>query len=149
MCGEEHAMQSGVLKCIRLPLGAALLLLLMSPRLVAQETQIEKGESGKHEPAGLPTAGTMGYSLPRCLKCPPAKFSKQAVNKKYQGTVTLKITVDETGHAKDIAVMKGLDFGLTEQAIAAVRKWSFTPATGPDGKPAAVRVNVEVTFHLY
>jgi TonB family protein len=49
-------MQSAVLNCIRVPLGA--LLLLLSPSLLAQEPQSEKTESGKHEPAPLPTAGT-------------------------------------------------------------------------------------------
>ncbi len=141
-------MQTAVLNCVRVPLGA-LLLLFMSPSLLAQEPQSDKAESEKQEPVSLPTAGTMGYTLPKCLNCPAAKFSKEAIKHKYEGTVTLKIVVDETGHAKDIAVTKGLNFGLTEQAIAAVRKWRFKPATGPDGKPAAVRINVEVTFHLY
>jgi TonB family protein len=54
-----------------------------------------------------------------------------------------------TASGKWLRVEKGLDFGLTEQAIAAVRKWRFKPATGPDGKPAAVRIRVEVQFHLH
>jgi protein TonB len=141
-------MRSAVLNSIRVALGA-LLLLLVSPSLLAQEPQSDKAESEKQEPAPLPTAGTKGYTLPKCLNCQAAKYSKEAVKQKYEGTVTLNIVVDETGHAKDIAVTKGLSFGLTEQAIAAVRKWRFKPATGPDGKPAAVRINVEVTFHLY
>jgi TonB family protein len=141
-------MRSAVLNSIRVPLGM-LLLLFMSPALLSQEPQTDKAESEKHEPASVPMAGTMGYSTPTCIKCPTAKFSKEAVKHKYEGTVTLRITVDETGHAKDIAVEKGLLFGLTEQAIATVKKWRLKPATGPDGKPAAVRMNVEVTFHLY
>ena len=63
--------------------------------------------------------------------------------------VLLAVTVDENGNAKDIAVIKGESFGLTEQAIATVRKWRFKPATATDGKPAAVRVPVQVIFHLY
>lgn len=141
-------MRPAVLNGIRVPAGM-LLLLLMSPSLLSQEPQIDKAESEKHELGSLPMAGTMGYSTPTCIKCPPAKFSKEAVKHKFEGAVTLRITADETGHAKDISVEKGLPFGLTEQAIAAVKKWRFNPATGPNGKPAAVRVNVQVTFHLY
>jgi TonB family protein len=133
---------------IRVPLGM-LLLLFMSPSLLSQEAQIDKAGDEKPEPASLPMAGTMGYSTPTCVKCPTAKFSKEAVKHKYEGTVTLRITADENGHAKDIAVEKGQPFGLTEQAIAAVKKWRFKPATGPDGKPAAVRINVQVAFRLY
>jgi outer membrane biosynthesis protein TonB len=39
--------------------------------------------------------------------------------------------------------------GLTEMAIAAVQKWKFKPATGPDGKVAAVREIVTLSFHFY
>jgi hypothetical protein len=39
--------------------------------------------------------------------------------------------------------------GLTAQAIEAVKKWRLSPATGPDGKPAAVRQIIEVTFKLF
>jgi protein TonB len=137
-------MQSAIFNCIRV-----LLFLFMSPSLLAQVPQIDKAESEKHQPASVPMAGTMGYSKPTCIECPAAKFSKEAVKQKYDGTVSLRIIVDDTGHAKDIAVEKGLDFGLTEQAIAAVRKWRFKPATGPDGKPAAVRIRVEVQFRVH
>jgi len=33
--------------------------------------------------------------------------------------------------------------------MAAVRTWRLTPARGPDGRPAAVREIIEVTFALY
>jgi TPR repeat protein len=38
--------------------------------------------------------------------------------------------------------------GLDEKAIESVKNWRFEPAL-KDGKPIAVQVNVEVSFHLY
>ena len=68
---------------------------------------------------------------------------------KYQGTVYITAIITADGRATDIQVAKGVGLGLDENAIAAVRTWRFKPALGPNGKPAAVRQTVEVTFHLY
>jgi TonB family protein len=57
--------------------------------------------------------------------------------------------VGVNGQADDIVVKKSLPDGLTETAIAAMKSWKFSPALGPDGKPAAVRQVIEVTFHIY
>jgi periplasmic protein TonB len=98
---------------------------------------------------GLPTAGTGGYGSPVCLYCPQAEYSDEAVKAKYQGTVLLIATITPDGKATDIQVVKGMGLGLDEKAIAAVRTWRFTPARGPDGRPASVRQTIEVQFHLY
>jgi periplasmic protein TonB len=98
---------------------------------------------------GTPNAGTGGYGSPGCLYCPQPQFSDEAVKAKYQGTVLLIAIITQEGRATDIHVAKGLGLGLDEKAIEAVRTWRFRPALGPDGKPAAVRQTIEVTFHLY
>jgi TonB family protein len=107
------------------------------------------GKSEEAEFASLPKSGKNGYSVPGCISCPPVQFSAEATTRKFNGTVALEATVDENGKVKDIRVTKGLPFGLTEEAIKAVQEWRFKPATGPDGKPAAVRQKIQVTFHLY
>jgi Gram-negative bacterial TonB protein C-terminal len=38
-------------------------------------------------------------------------------------------------------------YGLDEQAVTAMKKWVFKPGT-KDGKPVAVRVDVEMSFRL-
>ncbi|MGA3196985.1 MAG: TonB family protein [Terriglobales bacterium] len=38
--------------------------------------------------------------------------------------------------------------GLDQQAIKAVSRWRFEPVT-QDGQPCPMRVQVEVSFHLY
>jgi periplasmic protein TonB len=98
---------------------------------------------------GAPSAGTGGYGIPACLYCPNPQFSDEAVKAKYQGTVTLVAIITPDGRATDIHVVKGLGLGLDEKAIEAVRQWRFRPATGPDGRPAAVRQIIEAVFHLY
>jgi protein TonB len=94
-------------------------------------------------------AGYGGYGVPSCIYCPNAQFSDEAVKAKFQGTVTLSIVITADGRATEIHVAKGLGLGLDENAVAAVRAWRFKPALGPNGKPAPVRMNVEVVFHLY
>jgi TonB family protein len=107
------------------------------------------GKSEEGEFASLPQSGKNGYSNPSCIHCPYAQFSAEATTRKFSGTVALEATVDENGQVKDIRVTKGLPLGLTQQAIKAVQEWRFKPATGPDGKPAAVRQKIQVTFHSY
>ncbi len=98
---------------------------------------------------GYPRAGENGYGSPDCIYCPPPQFSDEAVKAKYQGIVTLLVVIQPDGRATDIHVANGPGLGLEEKAIEAVRAWRFKPALGPDGKPAAVRMPIEVTFRLY
>jgi TonB family protein len=94
-------------------------------------------------------SGSAGYSLPRCLYCPRADYSDEAKAQKVQGTVELVAIIGDDGRIKGVRVMKALPAGLTAEAIKAVSKWRLQPATGPDGKPAAVRNVIEVNFQLY
>jgi len=106
-------------------------------------------DTGKELPGAIPSSGANGYSVPKCVYCPSAQFSPQAIANHTQGTVVLVVIVGPDGQAHNIHVVKALPDGLTESAIETVRSWKFEPATGPDGAPAAVRQTIEVTFHLY
>lgn len=61
----------------------------------------------------------------------------------------LSVVVMPDGRATNIRVEKGLGMGLDERAVEAVKTWRFKPALGPDHKPAAVALTVELTFRLY
>ncbi len=98
---------------------------------------------------GYPNAGTGGYGVPECLFCPQPQFSDEAVKSKYMGTVTLVAIINADGRATNIQVVQGAGMGLDEKAIEGVKTWRFRPAVGPDGRPAAVRQTIEVTFRLY
>ena len=98
---------------------------------------------------GPPNAGSGGYGQPACYYMPKAEYTDEAVKVKIQGSVELLAVVTADGRVTDPHVAKGLGFGLDEKAVEAVRTWRCTPARGPDGKPAAVRVLIEATFSLY
>jgi periplasmic protein TonB len=98
---------------------------------------------------GYPNAGSGGYGQPACYYMPKAEYTDEAVKVKIQGSVELLAVVTADGRVQDPHVAKGLGFGLDEKAVEAVRTWRCTPARGPDGKPAAVRVLIEATFSLY
>ncbi len=68
---------------------------------------------------------------------------------KYQGVVVLIAIITPGWPRHRHSRFEGPRAGLDEKAIEAVRTWRFTPALGPDGKPASVRQIIEVTFHLY
>jgi TonB family protein len=97
----------------------------------------------------VPNAGNAGYTTPTCLFCPRADYSDAAMNVRIQGIVELVGTVDTDGRFKDLQIVKPLPYGLNREAMEAIRKWKLSPALGPDGKPAAVRQLVEVSFQLF
>ncbi len=78
---------------------------------------------------------------------PEPQYSEEARKAKWGGTVLLSLVVDETGHTREIKVLKPLGLGLDEKAIEAVSKWTFIPGK-KGGKPVAVAAQIEVTFRL-
>jgi TonB family protein len=104
---------------------------------------------GQVDSSKYPEAKTAGYSMPRCIYCPIADYSPQAEEGRVQGIVELLAVVGEDGRIKNVRVVKGLPEGLTLEAIKAVGRWRLQPATGPDGKPVAVRVPIQVSFQLF
>jgi TonB family protein len=98
---------------------------------------------------GLPLAGTGGYTMPECEYCPQASYTDAAVKAKLQGEVLLFITIEPSGSAGEIKVVRGLPFGLSQAAADSVREWRFKPALGPDGKPAEVAQTVKIQFRLF
>jgi periplasmic protein TonB len=86
-------------------------------------------------------------SNPIPISRPEPQYSEEARKAKWGGTVLLSLVVDETGHTKDIKVLKPLGLGLDEKAIEAVTKWTFIPGK-KGGKPVAVAAQIEVTFRL-
>jgi TonB family protein len=99
--------------------------------------------------AQYPNSGAKGYGTPACLYCPRAEYPPEPLGKKIVGTVELVGIVGDDGQFSDIRVLKPLPYGLSAAAVKAVSSWRLRPAMGPDGKPAAVRQLVEVTFQLY
>lgn len=85
---------------------------------------------------------------PRPIEQPEAHYSSKARKKKINGYVSLVVIVAKDGLPHDIQVARGLGYGLDEEAVKAVRKWKFAPATF-DGVPVPVRLHVDVSFRIY
>jgi TonB family protein len=88
-----------------------------------------------------------GVTSPVPISKPEPEYSEEARKAKHQGDVILSVVVDEKGMPQNITVRRGLGLGLDEKAIEAVQKWRFK-AGMKDGKPVAVQVTVQVSFHL-
>jgi protein TonB len=89
-----------------------------------------------------------GVSPPVPIHSPEPKYSKQARREKLQGVCVLWLVVGADGLPREIRVQRTLGLGLDEKAIEAVKQWKFKPAM-KDGNPVAVRISVQVNFHLY
>ncbi|PYU30903.1 MAG: hypothetical protein DMG28_17095 [Acidobacteria bacterium] len=86
--------------------------------------------------------------FPACEKCPAPAYTPEARTRGLQGMVTMLVTITEQGVADHIVVVKSFDDAITRQAVKTVQGWKFKPAIGPDGKPFAVRLPIEVAFRL-
>lgn len=75
------------------------------------------------------------------------EYSEQARQNKFQGTVLLRVVIDEKGTPREIGVSRPLGMGLDEKAMEAVRQWRFRPAT-KDGKAVAMEAIIQVNFRL-
>jgi len=57
------------------------------------------------------------------------------------------VEFDINGAGSVLRVIQGLDYGLTENAIVALRNWTFAPADR-NGSPVAVIARVDIQFRL-
>ncbi len=90
-------------------------------------------------PAGTPVAAYEVTKMPLPQGSCSGKYTDEARAAAIEGVVVLDLVVDEKGRARDIKVVSGLDRGLTEAAIAALRDCRFAPGE-KSGKPVPVRV---------
>ena len=97
----------------------------------------EHGGGAKGVMAPVPAYQVTTMPLPqgRCV----GKYTEDAKGAAIEGTVILDLTVSETGRTRDIHVVSGLEHGLTEAAVAAIKECRFTPGE-KDGLPVPVRV---------
>jgi periplasmic protein TonB len=103
------------------------------------------GSGGGSGGGAYKAGGDVSNPIP--VNRPEPQYSEEARKAKWGGTVLLSLVVDETGHTRDIHVLKPLGLGLDEKAIEAVTKWTFIPGK-KGGKPVPVQAQIEVTFRL-
>jgi len=111
-----------------------------------------------------------GIVAPEVLTYTDPYYTREAREKKIEGTITVEGSFDAEGKMTVLRTVKGLGYGLDESAIAALRSWKFSAATrntapvatiaqidieqwtfmpaARDGKEIPVSVVIEVHFGL-
>ncbi|TBV73435.1 energy transducer TonB [Pseudoxanthomonas winnipegensis] len=80
------------------------------------------------------------------LQTPPPQYPLEAACSGHGGVSTLKVTVGTAGTPTEVVVAKGSgNAALDDAAVAAVKQWTFKPATR-GGQPVAQTLNVPVNF---
>lgn len=75
-------------------------------------------------------------------------YPKEAVEKKLQGTVTLRFIVKKTGEVGDVQILRGVNELLDQEALRVVKALpNFIPGK-QKGEPVAVWFNLPVRFKL-
>lgn len=134
------------------------------PRTITLKYDLGNGARRPEEPASAPTEPlenlqhelesgelfrvTAGIKAPRAVYAPDPEFSEEARIAGCQGSIVLGAIVGEDGTTRSVWVVRSLGKGLDESAVRAVSTWKFVPAIR-NGKPVAVLVNVETTYHIY
>ena len=79
-------------------------------------------------------------------KLPPPLYPKEAAEHNLSGKVVLLVDVNADGSVADAIVEQSEPGGVFDaQALAAVKKWQFTPGM-KDGKPVGGQVRVPIEF---
>jgi len=106
---------------------------------------------GGNSTAGCACGGnsTVGCVMPpQQTRAPKAKYPEKERKARHEGIVTLGVIVGSDGEPRDISVLSSLSPDFDKAAIDALKQWKFSPAT-KDGKPVAVKIAVQVDFHLH
>lgn len=84
---------------------------------------------------------------PFLLNNPQPRYTDEARRAKVQGTVSMVLLVNKDGDVDSVLVLRGLGFGLDEQATEVARNLKFSPATKA-GQPIPYWQKVSVEFNL-
>jgi TonB family protein len=106
------------------------------------------GQSGASTQSNQPVyvAGD-GVTVPRLLSEVKPQYTADAMRAKVSGSILLEAVVQVDGTVTDIHVVRSLDPGLDQEAVAALTEWRFSPGLR-NGKPVAVRIAAEMVFAL-
>jgi TonB family protein len=90
----------------------------------------------------------VSMTLPKLVSHARPLYTDEARQRGIEGVVTVQAEFDMNGSFKVLHVVKSLGHGLDENALAALKKWRFTPAYR-DGKVVSVVTQIDVHFTLF
>lgn len=114
--------------------------------LYSTEPRVQLATRSAAEPQVLRVGGRI--LAPELVRHVEPVYPQEARDYRVSGVVVIEATIDETGTVRRTRVVKGLPFGLSDAAEAAVQRWKFRPAT-MEGNPVSVAHNVTVEFNLH
>ena len=103
----------------------------------------EKGADAGDEPVYTLTDDV---TPPRVTKQVNPQYSPGSRGVRIHGSVLIETVVSSRGDPKKTHVVRGLDKEIDVAAVDAVNQWRFEPGK-KNGKPVAVRVQIEIQFH--
>lgn len=101
-----------------------------------------------HPPASVPPPPEPGTTPIKILSKPKPEYTDAARNALVRGTITVVAMFGANGKIEHVLFLSRLGSGLDEEALKAVRKIKFEPAT-KDGKPISVVKRIEYGFDIY
>ena len=94
-------------------------------------------------PAHAENAGLDSRPVP--VKTPPPDYPVSLRREGVEGTVAIKVTIDEDGNVAECVVSKSSNAEFEKPALAAVRTWKFKPAT-KDGAAVKAAIIIPIRF---
>lgn len=92
--------------------------------------------------------GTADRPLPELIQSPPPVYPQNAIERRWEGTVLLRLGVTAEGRVGEVEVVESSGHAVLDgEAARAVRAWRFVPAVR-DGRPVASFVRLPVRFDL-
>jgi len=123
-----------------------------SAPLLARDNSKENSSSSKNSEAAQSDEPTYGPkevdTRAVILSNPEPPYTEEARKNEIAGAVLLEAVLSSSGEVRDIKVLRGLPYGLTENALKAVMRIKFKPAI-KDGHPVSQRMKFEYNFNLY
>ena len=95
----------------------------------------------------VPITPNGGMTPPRLVSYIAPAYSDAARTSGVEGTVTVQAEFDIDGNFRVLRVVKGLGFGLDENALVALEDWRFAPAYR-SGRRVTVIANIDIAFKL-
>jgi TonB family protein len=83
----------------------------------------------------------------RVIEKPDPQYTGPAQDHQIEGTVVLRAVFAANGEVTNVQVLKGLPYGLTEEAVAAAKRIKFIPAM-KDGHAVSLYVQIDYRFEL-